>query len=490
MRACRGWHIFLWIALTIVLAAFGDGGLAQENRASAASAASILRNGDFAGDTRRASTPDFWEPFAHEGRYAIRIDRAARPCLEVAGTAEGSGGRAGVFQKTPVLEAPAGFRIGCRTKGESGKRAVVLQFFDAQKPGEIADIVTLSVERKSAEFEDFTDEVAVPRQFRGRKIYIHFMLYFYGTGKCCWADARLEPMDRFLPKLVNTETSPTLLKPNPPDGAVAAQNPPDFRWRPGKGVLTYTMQLCQTPDFTGPTVLTFDGIRYNCFNLSKPLAGGDWFWRYSFVSEDGEKSNWSAVRSFKMPEGGPTFVLPPMEEVKRRIGADHPRIYVRKEDLDAFRRRKDGGAREWWANFERGLEARLKVEPAPEPADADLTKITKPIDLDYFKVDTKLRSAASQVADGLWNLAFAYLITGDRKYGDGAKKYLLHVSRWDPNGATSFASNDQVFRDIAIKSAMAYDWIYDTLSEQERKVVQESLSTRGRELYRRYAGSD
>lgn len=280
------------------------------------------------------------------------------------------------------------------------------------------------------------------------------------------------------------------MKPNPPDKSAARQNPPDFRWRPEKWAHAYTLQLCQSRDFTGPTLLTHEGIRYNCFNLPHTLKTGEWFWRYSFVSEAGDKSGWSAARSFKLPGGAPTFVLPPIEDVKQRIGKEHPRLYVRKGDLDAFRQRKEGEAKEWWANFERGLERRLKAEPAAEPVDADLTKLKKPIDLDYFKVDTKLRQAAGQVTDGLWNLAFAHLVTADRQYADGAKKYLLHVSRWDPNGATSFASNDQVFRDIAIKSAMAYDWLYDALTDDERALIQKALLTRGREMFKRYAGSD
>ena len=82
----------------------------------------------------------------------------------------------------------------------------------------------------------------------------------------------------------------------------------------------------------------------------------------------------------------------------------------------------------------------------------------------------KALSAATRMTNMIQTTAFAYLLTGDKEIGDFAIKLMNSVSGWswdDKNGPTSYKQHDQAHRDIALKTAMAYDWLYDLINTSE-----------------------
>ena len=84
--------------------------------------------------------------------------------------------------------------------------------------------------------------------------------------------------------------------------------------------------------------------------------------------------------------------------------------------------------------------------------------------------------------------AQAYLATGDRRYGEQAKRILLHIARWGPNAGGGFRACDEVPMSIMQLCPRVYDWTYDLLSDAERKLVRESMRVRGKRMYRRVGG--
>ncbi len=452
-------------------------------------ASGLLAHPGFDGAAAATALPPGWSRFAHEGEYTVTLEPTGGPagdaCLKVDGRATSGGGRAGALQRTGTLTAPKGLRLQVQTRGQGGKRSLLVQFFKAGDPKTIVGMASAAIPGDDPAWREFSADLLVPGALRGTPITAIVLLYMHGTGTCGWDDVQAFPLERIPVRLEDRASSPLLLSPAPADGSTVHQNPPDLRWRP-EIADSYTLELCPSPDFTAPARQTYAELRLNCLNPPQPLTPGVWYWRYRAANEDGDTSAWSVTRTFTLAPDAVPFVLP-AAPIADLVTPEHPRLYVRRDGLDAFRQRRNAEARDWWARFEPGLQRRLDAEPAAEPVDADLTKLPKPIDLAYFKVDGELRRAAGQVADGLWTLAFAYLVSGEPRYAEGAKRYLLQVSRWDPAGATSFASNDQVFRDIAIKSAMAYDWLYETLTPDERERVQRHLLARGQVLYQRYA---
>ena len=94
----------------------------------------------------------------------------------------------------------------------------------------------------------------------------------------------------------------------------------------------------------------------------------------------------------------------------------------------------------------------------------------------------------------LTNLSLAYLMTGDARYGDPAKRILLRLADWstDDSDVTSVSarSGDEIGLSVARCAHRAYDWLHDGLSEDERKKVLAMCEQRAWQAYRRLKRHD
>ena len=60
---------------------------------------------------------------------------------------------------------------------------------------------------------------------------------------------------------------------------------------------------------------------------------------------------------------------------------------------------------------------------------------------------------------------------------------ILAACAWDPNGATSYAYNDEAGMPYAYHFSRAYSFLHDRLTEAERKKCREVMAIRGAEMY-------
>ena len=75
-------------------------------------------------------------------------------------------------------------------------------------------------------------------------------------------------------------------------------------------------------------------------------------------------------------------------------------------------------------------------------------------------------------------LAFVYLMTGEKKYGAAARKRILHLASWDPDGPTNFRLNCEAAKPMLYRLPRAYDWAYDALTPDERDKVRQAMRRR------------
>jgi hypothetical protein len=75
-------------------------------------------------------------------------------------------------------------------------------------------------------------------------------------------------------------------------------------------------------------------------------------------------------------------------------------------------------------------------------------------------------------------VAFVYLITGEKKYGENARKRILDLASWDPDGETNFRRNCEAAKPLLHRLARAYDWAYDALSAEDRQRVRTAAKRR------------
>lgn len=83
----------------------------------------------------------------------------------------------------------------------------------------------------------------------------------------------------------------------------------------------------------------------------------------------------------------------------------------------------------------------------------------------------RLLSVSKDAFRRMLYLSYAYRMTGDMRYADAAKAVAMQVcgfSDWNPS---HFLDTSE----MSLGLSFAYDWLYDTLSEQERKTISEAV---------------
>ncbi|MDI4643731.1 DUF4962 domain-containing protein [Cohnella hashimotonis] len=264
----------------------------------------------------------------------------------------------------------------------------------------------------------------------------------------------------------------------PADALVTTQNPPDFDWPFVPGADRYRLELARNAAMDGGAIEAAEPA-INFYNFAQALDEGIWFWRVRFHTPEAGWSAWSEVRRFRIAEGSVAFPVPPIDELLARMETGHPRVWTNPRELEAFReRRLHGVAKTVFENVRESVLARLGDPLPPDPTFPYMDRSISSVSPEWVKALQDLRKYADTALDHLLQAAFVYLITGDREIGEHAKAHLLNFASWDPEAATRFDINDQVHRAVAYRSTIAYDWLYDLLSPEERQAVQDMVRTR------------
>lgn len=264
---------------------------------------------------------------------------------------------------------------------------------------------------------------------------------------------------------------------SPADGSKLELNPTPFSWMPVNGwkpggSFKYSLEYSQDPAFKSDGTIRLKGLVYHTEIPTKPLAAGKWFWRYG-LEKDG-KVSWSKVRNFEVPAGIPEFSFPTKEELTKNLPKTHPRISITADQLPALRERaKNGDLKEFTAKLAKSMESHIGKELISEPPflppSGDPTRNS---------VYTMIYSTRRPDMGRMETFALLYLLTGDVKYGNEAKRRVLHFFGWNPDGSTSLFHNDEPARSIMSQGMWAYDWTYNLYTPAERAAVEKSILTR------------
>ena len=317
------------------------------------------------------------------------------------------------------------------------------------------------------------------------------MMLFYAAGRVWFDDAGLyliaegdmsggnasaslfDPGDDWQPH--------DLVRPRPADGERLLTTPASFLWPPIAGAAAYELEYSRDPEFSGPDVTRVKGISLNMYTPPEAMAAGTWHWRVRPVLADGSPGPWTPSRAFVVPEDAPVFALPPIAEVLRRIPEGRPRLFVRPEELEAFRQRRFGELRLLWSVLAPRVSQYLTYEwmPEPEPVPGGGGNLNTRAP-EYFR---RVMQDSRRMGEAIEYLAFGYLVTGNRAYGEKAKEGILEFARWDPKGTTSWHYNDEPAMSILQSVPRAYDWVWDLFTDEERAEVLASMRARGEEVY-------
>ena len=157
------------------------------------------------------------------------------------------------------------------------------------------------------------------------------------------------------------------------------------------------------------------------------------------------------------------------EAVAKAAQLSHPRVFATAADFDALKRRAESDAL-----------VRAGIARAMSAAD---DWIGQPAG-EYRMLGYQLLVVSRQTVARLVSEAFAYRMTGDRKYADDAAKELRAVCAfpdWNPRHTIDTG-------EMALAVAVAYDWTFDALSPEDRETVAQALLRMGLDCEPPFAG--
>ena len=266
----------------------------------------------------------------------------------------------------------------------------------------------------------------------------------------------------------------------PADKYTSEQNSPDFTW-PYVENATYELRIACDKDMKN-VERSITNLKTNYYTFPNPLSqtGKNYYWSVRYTTSAGT-SDWSNPRRFRIDPNACEFTVPNADVLLRRIPGGHPRVIATLESLEDFRTLKDKSkdARATYDYYVSSASNYVSENILPEePKRGDSTM-------------NEANSAAREMIRRMQNCAYAYLLTGNEAFGRFAVKAAVKLSEWDYkddslNSYDMYKGNDQVHREIAYKTAMSYDWVYNIMTDSERKAVQDMIVGRLTYRYKNY----
>jgi hypothetical protein len=260
----------------------------------------------------------------------------------------------------------------------------------------------------------------------------------------------------------------------PADGSAVRLNPPSLTWVHEPDAASYTVEWARKEDFSDAARAT--AVPWPTYTHPETLAPGAWHWRYRFATRDGRESTWSARRSFTIPADAVPFPMPTRAQQAERVPKEHPRLFLRPEDLPKLR---EAASSKSFAKLRAEADRLLGAEPTPEPATMGDLKDPKTA-ADWWPNRVQTMKACQEAE----TLAFVYLLTREPKYGEAARKWIRHLCSWNLDGPTNFGINCEAAKPMLHRLPRAYDWAYDALGAEDRELVRRVATRRGQDAWK------
>ena len=266
-----------------------------------------------------------------------------------------------------------------------------------------------------------------------------------------------------------------------PENVTTEETPPAFVWRPQENAATYDVQCGRMENFS-EVAYEANGITYTVHRPAEVLESGQWYWRFRFGDGDGNQSEWSLGRGFVIAEDARELPLPERSELIGRIPKEHPRLFLRPEQLDELRERAQSDLKPIYDELVATCEDILAdVPPTDEPPLYPEGTVT--LSEEWRAIWWGNRMYTIKVLNSAATLAFTRLLGGQEHYGEKAKELLLACAQWDPLGATGYRYNDEAGMPYNYYFCRTYSFVNDLLSEEEREICRRVMKVQGQEMY-------
>ncbi|MCP5118795.1 MAG: DUF4962 domain-containing protein, partial [bacterium] len=269
----------------------------------------------------------------------------------------------------------------------------------------------------------------------------------------------------------------------PVDEGKAGVNPPGFCWTSHDDAASYRLEV--------RGALAVDNLPSTVYPPPETLAPGDYTWQVVYRNGSGEDYGVSKTRSFTIDDGTPELPMPDVALLSKHLAGVRPRLYLHGDRLDRIKAAVKRGAVPHWDFFISAADAALEEGPYAEPEGYPSSEFTVE---DWRRIYRPGKVGSSHLA----RTALAYRITGESKYLEGARRWMMNLASWDPKGIVSHdvpqpngsEGNDEASMPVLERMAFAWDWIGHELTPEERAKVLSVMSERGNQVLRKLKEQD
>ena len=275
----------------------------------------------------------------------------------------------------------------------------------------------------------------------------------------------------------------------PYNGAVLNVSPPGFCWwrAADYGRVDYKLFVY---DRAGREFYVSESTLDPVCIPDKVFPQGEYSWVVkAYDANTGEEKAVRERMHFTIEANAHPLPRPDVQELLSRVPQTHPKLLFPRAELDELRAKLNGKNKEQYDLILEKANRGLGLDVLEDPV---FHLITDRKDFAQKRTDYRVEyhSFGNMYLDAVEPMAFAYMVTGEQKYGDGAKKHLLRLTELPIGGALELYDSkfDEITLQIADALPRAYDWAYDAFSAEERNRMEGWMVQLGDSLLRRMNG--
>ncbi len=293
------------------------------------------------------------------------------------------------------------------------------------------------------------------------------------------------------PQLSRTTSLPMVERPPrpqellayPEDGKLVGVNPSGFCWTPSDNAKAYRLEIWDSRNSS--RIISLGPVTSTVYPLARALEPGEYFWQVFYLDAQGIPYGVSKTRSFIVRPGLPELPMADIARLKTQLVGVRPRLFLTERRLEGIREAVRSRRLAEWKIFLEAADAALEEKSYAEPAGYSMHPFSA---AEWRRIYTPAKVASAHLA----RTALAYWITGETKYLEGARRWMMTLAGWDPRGVTSYdvpqpngsEGEDEAAMPILERVSLGWDWIGDKLTSDERRRVLAVMTERGNQVLR------
>jgi hypothetical protein len=242
----------------------------------------------------------------------------------------------------------------------------------------------------------------------------------------------------------------------PADGATVEQTPPDFSWPDVGKHARYKVELT----YPGGKRRSLPAPQ-NFINWDEVLPPGRYKWTVTASEPRGERT--SRPREFTVGPDARPFLAPDMKALAAKLKAKpHPRGLPDPAALALMAKQRPEGIK----RLRGEVDVRGRKNPPPEAPDSPSPS------RDNYRVYDEVKRTLNALS--------AYVMLKDDAYFEDARRRLMNMASWDPDGPTSYNRRglNMSARTMTFALVLGFDWLHPRLKEEEKNRLLKTIKAR------------